>query len=95
MKIKHTKVTASGIAVTQACDFRGMLIGTDSSNDPEISFYDSQDTSGNEPIPTATYDASVMGLNGVTLPGDGIRCENGLYVEITCAGNVEVTVFWT
>ena len=96
MKTKHTKLTASGIAVSNACSFRGMLIGTDSSNDPTITVYDNTAASGNEVIPTATYDASFMGLNGVTLPGDGIECWNGIYVTITLgAGAVEVVIFYS
>ena len=96
MATYHKKLTASGVISNCACDFRGFLIGTDGSNDPTVTFYDNTAASGNEVIPTATYDASALGLNGVTLPDRGIRCETGLYCEISIsAGAVEVTVFWS
>jgi len=96
MKIKHTKLTASGIATSDPCNLRGMLIGTDGANDPTITVYDNTAASGDEVVPTATYDSSALGLNGVTLPGDGARCENGIYVEITlAAGAVEVVIYYS
>ena len=96
MKIKHTKLTASGIANSGPCDFRGMLVGTDGANDPTVTVYDNTAASGNEVIPTVTFDAASNGLNGVTLPGDGARCDTGIYVGITIgAGNVEVVIYYT
>jgi len=71
-----------------------MLIGTDGSNDPTITVYDNTAASGNEVIPTVTYNSGINGLNGVTLPGAGVRCENGIYIAITCSGNVEVTIYY-
>lgn len=91
----HKKMTASGVICDKPCVFGGFIIGTDDTNDPEITIYDNASAaSGNEVVPTATYDASVMGLNGYTAPGMGIDLKNGAYIEITCAGTVEVTVFY-
>jgi hypothetical protein len=59
-------------------------------NDPVITVYNGLDNSGGEIVPTCTYDASALGLNGVTGIDPGIYCDVGLYIEITCAGAVEV-----
>jgi hypothetical protein len=87
------KKTASGIVYTGRCIFQGFLLGTDGTNDPVVTIYNNTAASGQEVIPTATYDASALGLNGVS----GIKqyCDMGLYVEITCAGSVEVVVQYT
>lgn len=85
-------ISASAAVYTQRCYFRGFLLGMDGVNDPTITVYDNASTaSGDEIIPTNTYDASALGLNGVMFPGLGRICKNGIYIEITCAGTVEVT----
>ncbi len=85
-----TKITASAIVHTGPCVFRGLLLGCDGTNDPVITVYNGLDNSGGEIVPTCTYDASALGLNGVTGIEPGIYCDTGLYIEITCAGTVEV-----
>lgn len=90
-----TKKTESAIVYTGACVFRGILLGTDGANDPTITVYDGTSNAGTEILPTCTYDASALGLNGVTGINPGIYCSTGLYVEITCAGTVEVIVNYT
>lgn len=86
------KITASGLIFTGECVFRGLLIGTDGTNDPTITVYDNTADSGEEILPTNTYDASALGLNGVV--SLDIHCKNGLYVAITCNGTVEVVPMW-
>jgi len=71
----------------------GFLIGTDAVNDPTITVYDNTAASGKEVVPTNTYDASALGLNGF-MPGAGIKCKNGIYVA-NDQGTSEVTVFYT
>ena len=88
-----TVVTASGLVYTGPCLFGGYVLGTDGVNDPTITIYNNTAGSGQKVIPTATYDASALGINGAT----GLRqnCNNGLYVAITCAGSVEVVIQYT
>jgi hypothetical protein len=85
-----TKFTASGIIHTGPCVFMGFLLGTDGVNDPVITVYDGLDNTGQEIVPSCTYDASAYGLNGCT--GIHQYCTTGLYIEITCVGAVEVVV---
>ncbi len=86
------KVTATGLVFTGACALHSMLLGTDGTNDPEITVYDGIDNTGTEIVPTTTYDASALGLNGFHGGPAGIECTTGIYVVITCAGAVEVAL---
>lgn len=89
--VKSIKLTSSGIAYTGESLLTGMLLGMDKVNDPEITVYDGLDNTGEELIPTNDYDASALGLNGAMF-GFADKCKTGIYVEITCAGTVEVII---
>ena len=94
MSRQHAKVetvTSSQIITSERAVLMGMQLGTDSANDPEITVYDNTAASGTELVPTTTYDASALGLNGLVIPYDK-KAYNGIYIEITCAGTVEVTI---
>jgi hypothetical protein len=100
MAIEKKLLTQSGKVTELSGHLYGVLIGTDGSNDPTVTFYDDAGpVQGSEIIPTVTYDASALGLNGVTLPTmleKGVPFTNGLFVEIViAAGNVEVMVFYS
>lgn len=82
------KITASALVLTGAGLFRGILIGTDGVNDPVVTVFDNIEASGEEIIPTTTFDASALGLNGVT--GLNRYVQNGIYILIACVGAVEV-----
>lgn len=84
--------TSSGLVRSGPCIFHGFVLGTDGVNDPAITIFNNAAASGEEVVPTCTYDASALGLNGAT--GMNIYCDKGLYVEITCAGAVEVNVMY-
>lgn len=70
-----------------------ILIGTDTINDPVVAVYDDTDgdTAGNRIIPSNTYDASALGINGVVLKF-AKKFSTGLYVSITNIGNGDVIV---
>jgi len=87
-------VTESGIAYNGRCYFAGFFLGTDTVNDPIITIYDNITNSGTELIPTNTYSARVKGMNGVEIGGSLINAYKGIYVEITCSGEVEVVVLY-
>lgn len=89
--VKSIKLTSSGIAYTGECLLTGMLLGMDKVNDPSITVYDGLDNSGNEIVPTNDYDASTLNLNGYMASKPDL-CKTGIYVEITCAGTVEVVI---
>lgn len=85
---KPTIFTASGLINSGPCVFYGFTIGTDGVNDPTIAIYNNTAGSGQKVIPSNSYDASLLGLNGAT--GMKVWCDMGLFITITCAGNVEV-----
>ena len=64
------------------CFFLGFLLGLDGTNDPTITIYDNTTNTGNQIIPTNTYDASQLGLNGAILPYPKY-CKNGVYADIS------------
>lgn len=100
MTVAHKTIsfTATGgsIVINRPCVFYGYIVGMDGTNDPTITIYDNSNAaSGHEPVPTNTYDASVLGVNGAMLPADGTRCRNGLYCYTTIgAGAVEITIYY-
>ena len=79
----------SGIIYTGPCNLTSFLLGTDGINDPVITIYDGLDNTGTEIIPTATYDASAIGINGAIFHW-AKKCIIGIYLEIACDGAVEV-----
>ena len=87
MKCFTKTITASGSIINVPCWFVNMKIGMDNTNDPEITVYDSNGapTDGEtELIPTQVYDASAMGLNGIS--GDQSYCRYGVYVTLHASG---------
>jgi hypothetical protein len=89
---RHKKLTESGLVISGKCVIGAVLIGMDGTNDQEITGYDNTAESGDEVLPTTTYDASALGLNGYT--GPPVECENGFYLGISGAGTREVVVFY-
>ena len=89
----HKKLSASGLIISGPCVFGGFLLGTDAVNDPTVTVFDNITNAGDEIVPTSEYDASIKGLNGASLQNP-IRCDNGIYVEITTSGVCEVTAFY-
>lgn len=83
------KVTSSGLIFTGPSVLLGFLLGTDGVNDPAVTIYNGVDNTGQEIVPTCTYDASALGLNGAIFSYK-IKCPAGIYVEIGCKGTVEV-----
>ena len=89
-----TKHTASGVVAHGRGVLYNMQIGCDGTNDPTVTIYDGESTTNaKEIVPTCTYDASALGMNGYTAIV-GKKWIRGLYVEITCAGAVEVILDW-
>ena len=94
MPRQHAKVltvTSSQIITSERAVLMGMQIGPDGANDPIVTVYNGTDNTGGEIVPTNTYDASALGMNGYVGPYDK-KAYNGISVEITCAGTVEVTI---
>jgi len=89
------RLTASGLIYTGKGFLFSMLIGTDAVNDPVVSVYDYTDATlaATRILPSNTYDASVLGLNGVVFQY-AKEFNTGLYVKIADLGAGEVIVDW-
>ena len=92
LTLHHQRITANTLIFTGHGFLGSLLIGTDGTNDPVVTVYDALSAvSGTEIVPTTTYDASALGLNGLEtsyLKECGIGC----YVEISNMGTGEVVV---
>lgn len=91
MILEVKTITETGYITESPAFYGGFRLGTDSVNDPEITVANGEG-GDHEPEPTATYDASQLGLNGASEGGNVVYCKNGIHVTITCAGTVEVSV---
>lgn len=88
------------IASIQVHDGEGfifsMLIGSDTVNDPAIAIHDCA-TGGqlatNQIVPSNTYDASILGINGVVFKISK-RFTSGLYIAIANIGTGSVIIDW-
>ena len=80
------------VLITGRCVITGFLVETDGANDPTIDFWDNTAGSGTQAIPSATYDTSVLGINGVM--GLNKEISTSLYVKITCASAAKVFVYY-
>ena len=93
MALPAITISESTLIMSGEGVFLGFLIGMDAINDATITIYDNTSGTGEEIVPTNTYDASAIGLNGWS-PAVPIRVRNGLYINISCSGTCEVTPFY-
>ena len=92
--VESSYVTASGIIFSGRGLVYDVLIGTDGTNDPIITIYNGLNaTNTKEILPTATYDASALGMNGYTT-SLGSKVTDGCYSAISCVGACEVIIKW-
>ena len=77
--------TASGLAVTGACSFGGIIIKTDGANDITVNVYDSLTASGNKLIPTDTLITGASRLVAIDF-NPPLNCTTGVYVSVSVAG---------
>jgi len=94
MAVCH-KIAASALVKTGYSKLVGVLLSTDTVNDPVITVYDDlTNTVGKEVVPTNTYDASAMGLNGAWFGHEGaIECRTGVYVAVANLGTGYALVY--
>jgi len=92
--VESSYKTASGVIFTGPGLVYDILIGTDGTNDPVVTIYDGLSaTNTKEILPTATYDASALGIDGYST-AIGSKVTTGCYIAITCVGTCEVVVKW-
>jgi hypothetical protein len=84
-------ITASQIITSSRAILFGYQIGADAVNNPTITVYTGTDNTGKIIVPTVTYLASALGMNGLIISYIK-KAYDGIYVEITTAGTVSVAI---
>ena len=93
---QYKYLVASGQVYTGKCLCHGFMLGMDGTNDQAVTLYNGTSTSDHEIMPTNTYDAAALGLNGVVLPDSAaIECSKGLYAVLSGSGTVEIVVLYS
>ena len=87
------RVTSSTLVYTGRGFLFSLLIGTDTVNDPVIAIHDDTDgdTAANEIVPSNTYDATALGINGLVLKF-AKNFTTGLYVKIANLGSGSIII---
>jgi len=85
------RIIESTLIYTGSVFLFSLLIGTDTLNDPVISVHNAVngDTAANEVVPSSTYDASLLGINGFILHF-AKHLDTALYVKIASIGSGSV-----
>lgn len=93
-RTQSAELAASGIALAGENVFCGLLVKTDGTNNVTITVYDNASAaSGDKLLPSAFVVKGTALLWGIELD-KGILADNGIYVEITCAGTCSVIALY-
>ena len=87
-----TRIVTTTTIHSAACYLASILVGTDGVSDPVVAVYNNTsavDTT--RIIPSVTYDASALGLNGVVMEFL-TKCTTGLHVVVSNLGSGEVII---
>ena len=88
--------TTSTACVAEACYFHGIAVITDGTNSVTIDIYDNASAaSGTKLIPTWVIPTSSTNLYAGYDAPHPIRCKNGIYVNVTCEGDVKYIIYYS
>lgn len=89
------RVTSDTLVHTGKGFIFSLLIGGDTINDPVISVHDALngDTATNEIVPSNTYDADALGINGFVL-NVAKPFNTGFFIKVANIGSGSVIVDW-
>jgi hypothetical protein len=92
---QSTEITSSAAVYTLPGLFHGVVVVTDGSNAVTVSVYDNASSAaGAELIPTWVVTTSAtdrIQSYGIWPP---VKFDNGIYLELTCAGTVSAMVYY-
>jgi hypothetical protein len=84
--------TSTGVAVANRCDFWGLTVYTDGTNDATVTLHDNASAaSGDYIMPPQVFDATVKAIHGFKNTA-GEHCKKGIYVTIAGAGTCYVKI---
>ena len=94
MRLARSKeMTTSGQVETGRANLLGVLLGTDGINNVRFSCHNGESNSDQKVVPSTTYDAAALGLNGVMFTFL-VHCPNGIYYNQESGSNYEVIVYY-
>lgn len=86
--------TESGLIITGTCDYVGIQMALDGTNDVTFNIFDSLTASGDRLVPNNAV-ATTSSTNRLFLLANGpIACANGIYVSLVCAGTVYAQILY-
>jgi hypothetical protein len=94
MRLARVKeMTTSGPVEANRANLLGVLLGTDGINNVRFSCHNGTSSSDQKVVPSATYDAAALGLNGVMFTFL-VHCPNGIYFNEESGTNYECIVYY-
>lgn len=89
-----TRIAVSTLIHDEPCFLAKIVIGSDGTNNPVVAAYnedDDSETAAKEILPSQTYDAVSLGLNGIVYQFME-KCDTGLYISISNIGSGSIVV---
>ena len=91
-----TQLDDDAACVAAACHFYGIAVITDGTYAVTVDIYDNASAaSGTKLIPTWVIPTSATNLAAGYDAPVPIRCKNGIYVDVTCTGDVKYIVYYS
>ena len=93
--VQYSTKTSSALVTTGKGMYHGIKVNTDGTNAATVVVYDNTSAAGTAIDPSTVYVMSASMRVQASGSNPPRRYYNGLYVSITCAGTVSVTVEFT
>lgn len=88
--VKSAYTTTDAALVPYRVRLKGAFITSETGGATPVTFYDNATTTSN--VVALKVGVEAPGCNTVMIPGEGILCENGIYVTVGSADSV--TIFY-
>jgi len=86
--------TSSGLIISGACDYVGIQMVTDGSNNVTFNIFDSLTASGSRLVPTSAIAVTSSSDRIFLLANGPIACIYGIYVTLACSGTVYAQILY-
>lgn len=87
--------TGAALIISARAEFHGITITGDGTNAVTVDIYNNTEGSGEKISPTLNFSQSATSKTqayGVSPP---VRCDKGIYIDVTTAGTVSYTVYFS
>jgi hypothetical protein len=90
---RSLEMTTSGQVSVSRANLLGVLLGTDGINNVRFSCHNGVANTDQKVVPSSTYDATALGLNGVMFTFL-VHCPAGIYFSEESGSNYECIVYY-